>query len=103
MGTAVHGYQASRTVSRATVPSYRMWQGIESLMLRLCQDLVWDGLCRCMDHDCWTQPVEPVVYVRMADRLEGWLRRQQWLDEDEEQCMKAWLSFLRYCGGFATQ
>ena len=98
----VHGYPASFKVSLHFPASHRMWERIELLMLYLCGDLVRNELDRCTAADGCTQPVEPVVYAKMADRLEEWLKRQRWLDEDEEQCMEAWRSFLRYCGGFAV-
>ena len=80
-----------------------MWPLAEWLVLGLCPDLV--ARCRGDGGGLWggVRPQEPVVLLKIADRLEPWLGRQQWLDGREEQWMEAWISFLRYCGGFAPR
>jgi len=80
-----------------------MWPLAEWLVLGLCPDLVAGSRSDSGGLHGDVHPQEPVVFLRIADRLEPWLGRQQWLDRREEQWMEAWISFLRYCGGFARR
>ncbi len=108
------------------------WPSLHTAMVRLCHDLVDEATLSGMEYNEGAGPHDPRVCQEMARRIEGWLEGSDFenralakmiglnarpfddaptlhlegcqvlVGSELRQMTKAWVEFLRHCGGFAV-